>query len=81
MFGVDTLGRYQILQAHIDGLTLKNASSSADSYQYGLLSAVRLPASLTALTRENINDTLLMYAKPYGYFNECEGKGFSFLPP
>jgi hypothetical protein len=81
MFGVDTLDRYQILQAHIDGLTLKNASSSADSYHYDLLSAVRLPASLTALTQGKINDTLLMYANPYGYFNKCEGKEFSFLPP
>jgi hypothetical protein len=80
MFGADTLDRYQILQAHIDGLTLKNAPSSANSYQYGLLSAVRLPASLTAPTRGKINDTLLMYANPYGYFNECEGKDFSILP-
>jgi hypothetical protein len=36
---------------------------------------------LTALTRGNTNDTLLMYANPYGYFNECEGKDFSSLPP
>jgi hypothetical protein len=26
-----------------------------------------------------MDDTLPMYVDPYGYFNECEGKEFSFL--